>query len=96
MLLQIVFICFTQIFCSLKSLQGCLVVLTDEGDLVCGYLGTEPAVFVPPPVQNSVMSNTELEAKYASLQHQIATYSKTSSEFWSLFNLSLFYYTFFA
>ncbi|XP_014288392.1 protein PTHB1 isoform X2 [Halyomorpha halys] len=65
---------------SLESLQGCLVILTEEGELQCAYLGTEPTVFVPPPIQNSVLSNAELESKYASLQHQIATYSKTSKE----------------
>lgn len=64
-----------------KSLQGCLIILTEEGGLECGYLGTEPTVFVPPPIQNSVLSNAELESKYASLQHQIATYSKTCSEY---------------
>ncbi|XP_073983161.1 Bardet-Biedl syndrome 9 isoform X2 [Rhodnius prolixus] len=61
-----------------QGLYGCVVVLSDNGSLQVCYLGTEPTLFVPPPLQENVKNISEMETKLAALQHQIATYSQSA------------------
>ncbi|XP_014245601.1 protein PTHB1 [Cimex lectularius] len=61
-----------------KGIVGCLVLLSEDGELQCCYLGTEPTMFVPPPIPSGTSTISELESKLATLQHQIATFSQTA------------------
>ncbi|KAF6204168.1 hypothetical protein GE061_002508 [Apolygus lucorum] len=60
------------------GLAGCLVLLTEEGEVTLCYMGTEPTMFVPPPLQENALSSSEVETKLHTLQHQIATYSQSA------------------
>ncbi|XP_050429055.1 protein PTHB1 isoform X2 [Adelges cooleyi] len=44
---------------SSKELQGCLVLLSEFGDLRLCYLGTEPAIFMPPEKSAGVFKDTK-------------------------------------
>lgn len=41
-------ICIHRIF--LQSIQGGMVLLAEDGRLECSYLGTEPSLFIAPPL----------------------------------------------
>ncbi|KAG8246787.1 Protein PTHB1 [Homalodisca vitripennis] len=60
-----------------KGLQGLVALLSEEGQVVCCYLGTEPAVFVPPPVLNKAHSYRDLQQRLLSLQQEIDASSQS-------------------
>lgn len=43
----------------LQSVKGAVVTLSEEGHLSCSYLGTEPSLFVAPPLGNQQMDFEE-------------------------------------
>lgn len=43
-------VCIERVF--LKDIKGAFVSLSDEGQLTCSYLGTQPSLFVAPPLNN--------------------------------------------
>ncbi|XP_075220052.1 Bardet-Biedl syndrome 9 [Lycorma delicatula] len=61
-----------------QAIKGLVVLLSETGSLQCCYLGTEPALFVAPPVKNCLKSFEEVEEKLNNLQKQIAAYSQNS------------------
>ncbi|BES97676.1 Bardet-Biedl syndrome 9 [Nesidiocoris tenuis] len=63
---------------SFMGLAGCIVILNDVGDLMLCYMGTEPTMFIPPPMQEHMASSAEIETKLQTLQHQIATHLQSS------------------
>ncbi|KAK9889617.1 hypothetical protein WA026_006991 [Henosepilachna vigintioctopunctata] len=46
---------------NLWNLKGCLVMLSEEGRLECCYLGTEPSLFVAPPLSYQDLNFEEAE-----------------------------------
>lgn len=38
----------------LKNIKGAIVGLSEEGQLSCSYLGTQPSIFVAPPLNNQI------------------------------------------
>lgn len=59
-----------------QTINGILVFLSDAGRLECGYLGTEPSLFVAPP-----MPNQELDFDQAGLE--LATLNRTIKKSYS-------------
>lgn len=45
--------------------------LSESGTLQCSYLGTEPSVFMAPPLDKKLHSYEELQQKLADLQQDI-------------------------
>lgn len=45
-------VCIERIF--LKNIKGAIVSLSEEGQLSCSYLGTQPSVFVAPPLNDRI------------------------------------------
>lgn len=45
-------ICIERVF--LKHIKGAIVGLSEDGQLNCSYLGTQPSVFVAPPLNNQI------------------------------------------
>uniref|UniRef100_T1JN84 PTHB1 N-terminal domain-containing protein n=1 Tax=Strigamia maritima TaxID=126957 RepID=T1JN84_STRMM len=56
-----------------RDLQGVLVLLSDDGNLMCGYLGTDPHVFVPPVVDSRSINYEKADRELAELQKVIKT-----------------------
>ncbi|KAL8618805.1 hypothetical protein ACOMHN_000233 [Nucella lapillus] len=54
-----------------KELNGVVVMLSDTGRLECVYLGTDPAVFVPPHVESRELNYSKMDAEMARLQQRI-------------------------
>lgn len=54
-----------------KDLKGCIVMLSDYGRLECVYLGTDPAIFVPPQVDSRELNYSKMDAEMAQLQRRI-------------------------
>ncbi|PSN52233.1 Protein PTHB1 [Blattella germanica] len=52
-------------------LNGALVLLSDSGELQCCYLGTEPSLFVAPPVERHVIDYAEAAKELVELQKLI-------------------------
>ncbi|CAG2069284.1 unnamed protein product, partial [Timema podura] len=48
-----------------QNISGVLVMLSETGELQCCYLGTEPSLFVAPPLELNAISyqNTEQELR---------------------------------
>lgn len=51
----------------LKNIHGVVVLLSDEGQLECCYLGTEPSLFVAPPLNNQDLDFEQVGIELASL-----------------------------
>ncbi|KAL3267708.1 hypothetical protein HHI36_006839 [Cryptolaemus montrouzieri] len=52
---------------NLWNLKGCLVILSDEGRLECCYLGTQPSLFVAPPLSYQELDFEKAETELAML-----------------------------
>ncbi|XP_054289615.1 protein PTHB1-like isoform X2 [Macrosteles quadrilineatus] len=63
---------------NLKCAQGLVALLAEEGQLVCCYLGTEPAVFIAPPLTNKTVTYDELQHRLYTLQQEIDSTSQTA------------------
>lgn len=74
----------------LQVIKGLVLILSETGSLQCCYLGTEPALFVAPPVNNSLKSFEEAEEKLSNLQKQIAAYTQNSKYFFIVYFLNYY------
>lgn len=54
-----------------QDLKGVIVTLSDSGRLECSYLGTDPALFVPPPVESRELNYGDMDREMAKLQKVI-------------------------
>jgi Bardet-Biedl syndrome 9 protein len=64
----------------LQSMKGVLVLLSDEGQLQCCYLGTEPSLFMAPPLEIHAIDYEQAGKEITELQKVIKTYTKRSSK----------------
>ncbi|GLH14027.1 Protein PTHB1 [Gryllus bimaculatus] len=64
---------------SIENLHGVLVVMSDSGELQCCYLGTEPSLFMPPPLEVTALDYEESRKELLQLQKIIKAYSKENS-----------------
>ncbi len=48
-----------------------MVSLSETGRLECGYLGTDPAIFVPPTVDARELNYADMDAEMRKLQRKI-------------------------
>lgn len=61
----------------LKNIKGVIVLLTENGNLSCSYLGTEPSLFVAPPLNNREFDFEEATKELAQLNSAIkSAYSR--------------------
>jgi Bardet-Biedl syndrome 9 protein len=61
-------------------MKGVLVLLSGTGELQCCYLGTEPALFVAPPLEVHAIDYEQAGKELAELQKVIKTYTKRSGK----------------
>jgi len=61
-------------------MQGVLVLLSGTGELQCCYLGTEPALFVAPPLEVHAIDYEQAGKELLELQKVIKTYTKKSGK----------------
>ncbi|XP_025097943.1 protein PTHB1-like isoform X2 [Pomacea canaliculata] len=54
-----------------RDLNGCIVTVSDAGHLSCVYLGTDPAIFVPPQVDSRELNYSKMDAEMSVLQQKI-------------------------
>ncbi|XP_033728305.1 protein PTHB1-like isoform X1 [Pecten maximus] len=54
-----------------SDLKGVLVTLSDEGRLECSYLGTDPALFIPPTTEARELNYPDMDREMAMLQKKI-------------------------
>ncbi|XP_049780719.1 protein PTHB1 [Schistocerca cancellata] len=64
---------------NLQDLKGVLAVLSEDGLIHCCYLGTEPSLFIPPPLEVTEINYQEAGKELAELQKIINSYSKDST-----------------
>lgn len=63
--LQFLPICIARAF--LRTLWGAVVLLSEEGRLECCYLGTDPSLFVAPPLNAKEIDFEQAESELATL-----------------------------
>ncbi|KAJ9592376.1 hypothetical protein L9F63_015944, partial [Diploptera punctata] len=63
-----------------SSMSGVVVLLSDSGELQCCYLGTEPSLFVAPPLEVHAIDYKHAGRELIELQKIIKTYTKKSGE----------------
>ncbi|XP_060604914.1 protein PTHB1-like [Ruditapes philippinarum] len=51
-----------------QDLKGIVVTLSDSGRLECSYMGTDPALFIPPPVEARELNYADMDKEMAQLQ----------------------------
>ncbi|XP_023709246.1 protein PTHB1 isoform X3 [Cryptotermes secundus] len=61
------------------SMKGVLVLLSDQGELQCSYLGTEPSLFMAPPLEIHAIDYEQAGKELSELQKVIKTYTKRST-----------------
>ena len=54
-----------------RELKGVIVTLNDSGRLECAYLGTDPALFIPPPTESRDLNYADMDREMAQLQKAI-------------------------
>ncbi|XP_028132016.1 protein PTHB1 isoform X1 [Diabrotica virgifera virgifera] len=67
--LQFLPVCLKRAF--LKHVKGSLVLLSEEGRLECCYLGTEPSLFVAPPLAERELDLEKVEDELKTLNERI-------------------------
>lgn len=73
--LLLLFICLF-----VRDLNGCIVTVSDAGHLSCVYLGTDPAIFVPPQVDSRELNYSKMDAEMSVLQQKIREKGGKSGE----------------
>ncbi|KAK4875042.1 hypothetical protein RN001_011464 [Aquatica leii] len=63
-----------------KNVQGALVLLTEDGRLICSYLGTEPHLFSTTPLAHQELDYEEAEAELLSLSKIIRNYYSSDTK----------------
>lgn len=64
----------------LQTIKGAIVFLTEDGKLTCSYLGTEPSLFVTPPLHNREIDFEDANKELAQLS-ALAKSSYTNGKF---------------
>jgi len=64
----------------LQDMKGVLVLLSGTGELQCCYLGTEPALFVAPPLEVHAIDYEQAGKELSELQKVIKAYTKKSGK----------------
>jgi len=64
----------------LQGMRGVLVLLSGTGELQCCYLGTEPALFVAPPLEVHAIDYEQAGKELSELQKIIKAYTKKSGK----------------
>ncbi|KAK6166671.1 hypothetical protein SNE40_023310 [Patella caerulea] len=54
-----------------QDLKGSIVTLSDDGHLQCSYLGTDPAIFIPPATDARDLNYKAMDAEMEKLQKKI-------------------------
>lgn len=54
-----------------QDLKGVIVTLSDKGRLECSYLGTDPALFIPPVPESRELNYADMDREMAQLQKRI-------------------------
>ncbi|NXK98765.1 PTHB1 protein, partial [Formicarius rufipectus] len=62
---------------SFQDLKGVIVTLSDDGNLQCSYLGTDPSLFQAPKVDSREINHEEMNAEMKELQKIIREATKT-------------------
>lgn len=62
---------------SLRDLKGVIVTLSEDGHLLCSYLGTDPALFQAPKVESRELNYDALDAELKELQKIIKDVNKS-------------------
>lgn len=57
-----------------KNVKGALVLLSEDGNLNCSYLGTDPQLFTAPPLANQELDFEKAEEELTSLNRIIKNY----------------------
>lgn len=60
------------------QVKGAIVLLSDQGELNCCYLGTKPTLFVAPPLENSITNFKNVGRKLEKLQEHIKEFNATN------------------
>ena len=55
-------------------------MLSDTGHLECVYLGTDPAIFIPPHVESRELNYSKMDAEMAQLQQRIKEKGQKAGE----------------
>lgn len=76
--IQFLPICIRRIF--LPSIQGAIVLLSEEGRLECSYLGTEPTPFMAPPLSTKLLDLSKVEEELESLNRTLKSYQGSVGE----------------
>lgn len=63
---------------NVQDLKGVVVLLSEGGELCCSYLGTNPALFVPPAVDAREVNYSETDREMAELQRVIKASQKAN------------------
>jgi len=59
------------LFILCRDLKGVLITLSDTGRLECSYLGTDPALFIPPTPEARELNYSVMDKEMAFLQKKI-------------------------
>jgi len=54
-----------------RDIRGTIITVDDEGHLQCSYLGTDPSVFMRPPVETRDLDYNRANEEMAQLQKSI-------------------------
>ncbi|KAK5644334.1 hypothetical protein RI129_005634 [Pyrocoelia pectoralis] len=63
-----------------KNVHGALVILSEDGNLHCSYLGTQPHLFSTPPLSNQELDYEKVEAELLSLTRIIRNYYSSDTK----------------
>jgi Bardet-Biedl syndrome 9 protein len=61
-------------------MSGILVLLSERGELQCCYLGTEPSLFMAPPLEIHAIDYEQAGKELSELQKVIKEYTKRSGK----------------
>jgi Bardet-Biedl syndrome 9 protein len=64
----------------LQGMNGVLVLLSGTGELQCCYLGTEPALFVAPPLEVHAIDYEQAGKELLELQKVIKAHTKSNGK----------------
>ncbi|CAH0752931.1 unnamed protein product [Bemisia tabaci] len=63
-----------------KALKGLIAVLSESGELRCGVLGTEPSLFVAPPLKTKSATHQQNETKLKQLKEEIKYHASAGAD----------------
>ncbi|XP_031350274.1 protein PTHB1 isoform X2 [Photinus pyralis] len=69
-----------------KNVNGALVILSEDGNLHCSYLGTQPHLFSTPPLANQELDYEKVEAELLSLTRIIRNYYSSDNKLTNITN----------